>query len=60
MKVISPSKRKESFPRSLMNDGGKMSILEGTKVNRMLNLYVTIMKGSVKVSTSLIIVETLH
>lgn len=53
-------KRKLSLLFSLMNNGGKRSVLENIKVNRMLNLNAIITKRGIKMITSLLKLETLH
>lgn len=45
---------------SFTNDGRKKRILRNTKIDRSLNFYAMIMKGGIKVSTNVLIMEKLH
>ena len=60
MGVVGPLKRKENLSPSLTDDDGEKSVLESFKVDRMLNLNTTLMKGSVEMVKCLLTMETLH
>ena len=51
---------KQGLPPFFFENGRKMSILKGTKVNRKTNLDVIALKMGIKTIMQLIRVETLH
>lgn len=60
MGVVGPLKRKENLSPLLTDDDGERSVLESFKVDRLLNLNTTLMKGGVEMVTCLLTMETLH
>ena len=59
-RIVRSLQSKQGLPPSLFKNGKKRCVLEGTRVNKLLNLDMIVMKRNIKMITRLLRVETLH